>query len=189
MNFKELLEKHTKDGEINYEDAEASFQSQVNGIVKKNVKKEIGKKETELVSNFITELGIEASDIEGVKKWASTINDSSTDFQKQSVTLQKELDDALKSNTTISKDYTNFKQDTLISGLGFDSTTTKGKEKAEFLKYKFNNNVSDDVTFESQIDNYKKENREDTYRPLNNNFEQTQTSEPLEALKKLREKN
>lgn len=183
MDLKELIEKYTKDGVVDFDKAEEAFQTHTNGIIKKNVSKETAKYKETYTNDFIKELGIEANDLEGVKKWATTMNDTSTDFQKKTATLQNELEKAIQSNQTISKEYTNYKQNSLIKGLGVDG------EKAEFLKYKFNNNVSDELTFESQVEAYAKENREDTYRPLNNNFQSQQTSEPLEALKKLREKN
>jgi len=182
MDLKELLAKHTVEGVINFEEAETSFQTHVNGIVKKGVKKEVGKKETELMTNFISELGIEATDLQGVKTWVSTVNDNSTDFKNKSATLQTELDKVLKSNKTLTSEYSNFKQDTLIGSLNIEG------EQAEFLKYKFNKGVTDDVTFENQFEEYKKNNRDDTHKVLNNNFDDGETSSPLEALKKIRDK-
>jgi NACalpha-BTF3-like transcription factor len=182
MDLKSLIEKHTVDGEINFDEAEQAFQTHVNGIVVKNTTKEVDKYKQEYTTSFIKELGIEANDIEGVKKWVSNTKDNSTDFKEKNVTLQTELEKAMSLNSNLTKEYTDFKQNTLINQLGVDG------EKAEFLKYKFNKNVTDELTFESQVENYKKENREDTYRQFNNNFEEGETSGPLEALKRIREK-
>lgn len=180
MNLKDLIEKHTVEGKVNYEEAENAFQTHVNGIVTKNVKKEVGKKEAEVMTNFISELGIEATDIDGVKKWVGTMTDSATDFQKQTATLQSELDKALKLHNDVSTEYKTFKQDTLISNLG-----VKGEE-AEFLKYKFNKNLSDDVTFESQVEEYKKANRITTHRQVDPNFQDVDDQAHVNALKALR---
>ena len=180
MNLKDLIEKYTVEGKLNFEEAENAFQTHVNGIVTKNVKKEVGKKEAEVMTNFISELGIEAEDIDGVKKWVGTLTDTSTDFQKKTATLESELEKAMKLNGDLSNEYTTFKRDTLISGLG-----VKGEE-AEFLRYKFEKNLSDDVTFESQVEEYKKANRPTTHKQIDPNFDDPNTSSPLEALKKLR---
>jgi hypothetical protein len=181
MELKELIEKYTKDGVVDFEKAEEAFQTHTNGIIKKNVSKETAKYKETYTTDFIKDLGIEASDLDGVKKWVSTMNDNSTDFQKQSSTLQGKLDEALKTNANLQTDFTSYKQDTLIGGLGVD------KEKAEFLKYKFNKSVNEDTTFESLVEEYKKENRITTNREVQTNFEDHNTSSPLEALKKLRE--
>jgi hypothetical protein len=180
MNLKDLLEKHTKEGQINFDEAEVSFQNHINGIVTKDVKKKLTKQKEELMTNFISELGIEANDLDGVKKWVSTVNDNTTDFKTANTKLQKELENALNTNKKLSTEYTEFKQDTLLSSLGVDG------EKKEFLKYKFNRNISDDVTFESQVAEYKKANRGDTHRTLNPNFQESQDSDPVTALKKIR---
>jgi hypothetical protein len=181
MNLKELIEKHkAEDGTINFEEAETAFQTHINGVVTKNVKKEVGKKEAEVMGNFINELGIEAKDINGVKNWVEVMNNGTDDFKKANVKLKAQLDELTKGNTALKTEYTNFKQDTLLSSLG-----VKG-EKAEFLKYKFNKNVSDDVTFESQLEEWKKENKPTTNKFIDPNFRDTTDEAHIEALRKLR---
>ena len=182
MELKDLLGKYTVDGVVDYTKAETDFQEHINGIVTKNVKKQVGKKEAEVMGNFISELGIEANDLEGVKKWVGVMNNGTSDFKKANVKLGKELADALGINTKLQTEYTDFKQDTLIGGLGVKT------DEAEFLKYKFNKGVTEDVTFENQVDTYKKENRITTGKEINSNFEDHNTSSPLEALKRIREK-
>lgn len=181
MKLKDLIGKYTTDGEVDFEKAEIDFQSHVNGIVTKNVKTEVGKKEAEVMGNFITELGIEANDLDGVKKWVNVMNNNSNDYKKTNVSLETKLTDSLKKHTDLQTKYTDFKQDTLISGLGVKSET------AEFLKYKFNKGITEDVTFENQIDTYKKDNRITTNVEIQTNFEDHNSSSPLESLKKLRE--
>ena len=182
MELKELLSKYTVDGNIDFEKAETEYQEHINGIVTKNVKKEVGKKEAEVMSSFISELGIEANDLDGVKKWVGVMKDNTNDYKDTNVKLESQLQETLKKQNALQSEYVNFKQDTLIGSLGVKD------EEAEFLKYKFNKNVSDDVTFESLVDNYKKENRITTNKEINNNFEDHNESSPLEALKKIREK-
>lgn len=182
MDLKELLEKYTVDGVIDYEKAETGFQSHINGIVTKNVKKEVGKKEAEVMGNFISELGIEASDLDGVKNWVSVMKDNTNDFKDTNVKLQKQLEETVKMNSNLKNEYTNYKQDTLIGSLG-----VKGEE-AEFLKYKFNKSVNEDTTFESLVESYQKENRITTNKEVQSNFEDYNESSPLESFKKLRGK-
>jgi len=182
MELKDLLGKHTVDGVVDFTKAETDFQAHINGIVTKDVKKQVGKNKAEAMGNFISELGIEANDLEGVKKWVGVMNNNTNDFKTTNVKLENDLKKALASNTELQTKYVNFKQDTLISGLGVKP------EEAEFLKYKFNKGVTDDVTFENQIDTYKKENRITTGKEINTNFEDHNTSSPLESLKRLREK-
>jgi hypothetical protein len=183
MDLKELIEKYkAEDGKINYEEAETAFQTHVNGIVTKNVKKEVGKKEAEVMSNFISELGIEAEDIDGVKKWVGVMNNNTDDFKKTNVKLQSELEKALQGNQALKTEYTTFKQDTLLNSVG-----VKG-EQADFLKYKFNKNISDDVTFESQLEEWKKENKVTTNKFVEQNFNDTADEDHVAALKRLRQK-
>ena len=182
MELKELLEKHTVDGQVDFEKAETDFQAHINGIVTKNVKKEVGKKEAEVMEDFVKQLGIEANDIDGVKKWVNTMKDSTTDFKETNVKLENQLQEALKKQAELSNEYVNFKQDTLISSLG-----VKGEE-AEFLKYKFTKSVNEDTTFESLVEKYKADNKITTNKEINQNFNEHNTSTPLEALKKIREK-
>lgn len=181
MELKDLIGKYTVDGVTDFEKVETDFQKHINGIVTKDVKKQVGKKEAEVLGNFINQLGIEADDLDGVKKWVSVMNENSTDFKKANVKLEKSLEEALKGNDALKSEYTNFKQDTLISSLGVD------KEKSEFLKYKFNKGVNEENTFESFVEGYKKDNRITTGVDVQQNFEDHAESSPLESLKKLRE--
>ena len=182
MELKELIASNTVEGVIDYEKAETDFQNHINGIVTKNVKKDIGKKEAELMGNFISELGIEADDLEGVKKWAEVMNNNTNDFKTTNLTLEKQLKESLEKQNGLQKEYTEFKQDSLIKSLGVKD------EEAEFLKYKFNKNVNEETSFESLVDLYKKEHRITTNKELSSNFNDENESSPLEALKKLREK-
>jgi hypothetical protein len=182
MELKDLLGKYTVDGVVDFTKAETDFQEHINGIVTKDVKKQVGKNKAEAMGNFISELGIEADDLDGVKKWVNVMNDNSNDYQKANVKLGKDLADSLGINTKLQTEYTDFKQDTLISGLGVKP------EEAEFLKYKFNKGVTEEVTFENQVDTYKKDNRITTGKEINSNFEDHNDSSPLESLKKIREK-
>ena len=182
MELKDLLGKYTVDGVVDFTKAETDFQEHINGIVTKNVKKQVGKKEAEVMGDFISGLGIEATDLDGVKKWVGVMNNGTSDFKKANVKLESDLKKALTNNTELQSKYTNFKQDTLIGGLGVKA------DEAEFLKYKFNKGVTEDVTFENQVDTYKKENRITTSKDVNTNFEDHNTSSPLEALKRIREK-
>jgi hypothetical protein len=183
MNLKELIEKYKgENGDINFEEAETAFQTHVNGIVTKNVKKEVGKKEAEVMGDFISELGIEATDLDGVKKWVGVMNNNTDDFKKTNVKLQSELEELNKTNSALKTEYTNFKQDTLLGNLG-----VKG-EQADFLKYKFSKNLSDDVTFESQLEEWAKENKQTTNRHIDSNFDDVGENDHVEALKRLRQK-
>lgn len=181
MKLKDLLGKYTVEGVVDFDGAETDFQSHINGIVTKDVKKQVGKIEAEAMGNFISTLGIEATDLDGVNKWVKTMNDSTTDFKTSNVTLETKLTEALTKQTELQSEYTNFKQDTLISSLGVK------EDEAEFLKYKFNKGVTDEVSFESLVDTYKKDNRITTNRQFQPNADNHGDSDPLEALKKLRE--
>ncbi|RLI45405.1 hypothetical protein DRO61_10620 [Candidatus Bathyarchaeota archaeon] len=181
MELKDLIGKYTVEGVINFEKVEIDFQKHINGIVTKDVKKQVGKKEAEVMGNFISELGIEADDLEGVKKWVKVNSDNSSDFKKDNLKLDKDFNNLTTTHTDLQKEYTNFKQDTLIGSLGVNP------EQAEFLKYKFNKDVTEDDTFESRVVGYKKDNRITTNVDVQNNFEDNNDSDPLASLKKLRE--
>jgi len=181
MELKDLIGKYTIEGVTDFEKVETDFQAHINGIVTKNVKKQVGKKEAEAMGNFIKDLGIEANDLDGVKKWVSVMNDNSNDFKLANVKLDSDYKTLTTTHTDLQTEFTNYKQDTLISGIETD------KEKAEFLKYKFNKGVDEEHTFESFVDAYKKDNRITTNVDINENFEDHNESSPLASLKKLRE--
>lgn len=180
MELKELLASNTVEGVVDYEKAETDFQNHINGIVTKNVKKDIGKKEAELMGNFISELGIEATDINEVKKWVDVMKNNTNDYKTTNLTLEKQLKETLEKQNGLQKEYTDFKQDNLIKGLGVKD------EEAEFLKYKFNKGVNEEVSFESLVEEYKKANRITTNKDVSSNFNDGNESDPLVALKNLR---
>jgi|AntAceMinimDraft_18_1070375.scaffolds.fasta_scaffold37337_2 hypothetical protein len=160
FNIKELLEKHTSDGEVDYTKVNEELETQNRNIVVKESSKEIDKIKEETLASMIKELGVEGTNLEDVKLYIKQVS-GSTDEAKEEVIrlttefnkLKKDYDSGVDKLTKIETETKDKKQTDLIKSMG----VTEDKQ-VEFFKWDFNRQVTEDNSFEDVVSAYAKAN-------------------------------
>jgi len=164
-DLKKLVESNTIEGVINYEKVMASLDSDyVNPIVAKKTDKE--KLELEAVSTLVKELGLEDGTIDSLKLYIKKMGGSTDEAKESNLKLtnaMKELQDKYDTEVTTRTELEATtkldKQMAAIKGLG-----VKDEEQIDYLHYKFNKQVTDEVTLKIRGVKYYANRRKKNYR-------------------------
>ncbi len=161
FNIKDLLEKHTKDGEVDYAKINEELEVQNRNIVAKEASKEVDKIKEETLTGLIKDLGIDGNSIDDVKLYIKQVS-GSTDEAKEEVIklttqinkLKKEYDAEVENRTKLETDIRDKSQTELLkTKLGIDD-----EKQIEFFKWDFNRKVNEETPFEAVLESYIKEN-------------------------------
>lgn len=162
-DLKSIIESNTNDGVIDYEKVMASVDNDyVNPIVAKKTDKE--KLYSEAVSTLVKELGIEGETVDDLKLYVKKMGGNTDEIKEANIQLDlkvKELqglyDKEVEARTNIEKETQLSKQMEAIKGLGVTDP-----DQVEFLHYKFNKQVTEELPFDQVVTNYAKENKINT---------------------------
>lgn len=192
MDIKELLQASVKEGvELNLEETfdlegvSTQLNESINGIVTKNVKGEKDKLAKEVFTNFTSELGIEAEDMDGVKLWAKRMNGNTDEFKEANTKLTKELSELKEKYGTTEAELQEIKQQALfqnrmttIMSEGFSA------DEAEFIEFKLGKQVTEEQSFDDLFKEYINENKPKT----NNRFRKRETSDTDDVPESIKKK-
>jgi len=162
-DLKSIIETNTVEGVVDYEKVMASVDNDyVNPIVAKKTDKE--KLLNETVSTFVKELGIDGTTVDDVKLYIKQMGGNTDEIKEANIALDlkvKELqglyDTEVETRTAVEKETLLSKQMESIKGLGVTD-----KDQLEFLHYKFNKQVTEELPFDTVVSNYAKENKVNT---------------------------
>jgi hypothetical protein len=158
-DLKKLIEANTVDGVIDYEKVMGGIdQDYVNPIVAKKTDKE--KLMPEVIESVVKELGIDGKSIDDLKLYVKKMGGSTDEIKEANIKLELQLkemqanyDKEVATRTELENKAREDYQVNKIKSLGIDDT-----DQVEFLKFKFNKQVTDDKDFDSIVAEYAKEN-------------------------------
>ncbi len=160
FNVKDLIDKFTKDGEVDYAKINEELENQNRNIVVKETSKELDRIKEETLSNLIKELNIEGTSVDDVKLYIKQVS-GSTDAAKEDVIkltnefnkLKKNYDAEVGKRTKLETDLTDKHQTELVRSLGITD-----EKQIEYFKWDFNKHVDETTTFDDIVKQYKEEN-------------------------------
>jgi hypothetical protein len=158
-DLKAVIEANTNEGVIDYEKVMAKLDSEyVNPIIAKKTDKE--KLLKDAVTEVVKELGIEGESVDDIKLYVKKMGGSTDEIKEENLRLTKELEDTKKlydqeveSRTKVENEIKEKTQLDLIKGLGVED-----EKQIKFLKWDFQQQVTEDKTFEQVVEEYAKEN-------------------------------
>lgn len=163
-NIDKLILQHTdEEGNIDYEALETRINEEVNNIVAKN-KPDTSKLREELKSEVAAEiisgLGVEGNSVDDLKLWAKKMGGSTDEIKEQNIALEKQLKHIQEQYEAVEQKKLEYEQnyknqEALAKVRKFG---VKDDDAAEFIKFKVEKTLTDDVDFETALENFREEN-------------------------------
>jgi hypothetical protein len=161
FDIKKLIETHTTDGEVDYTKVNEALEEQNRNIVVKEASKEVEKLKGEQLTNILKEVGVEGESIDDLKLYIKKMGGSTDEVKEAMLKLEKEYKELETKYSSEVEAFTALKTANqekerigLIKGLGVED-----EEQVNYLKWKFENQVTDDKDFAMVVEDYKKENK------------------------------
>jgi hypothetical protein len=160
FDIEKLINDNTNEGKVDYAKVNELLEEQNRNIVVKEATKEVEKLKGEQLSSLIKELGVDGETVDDVKLYIKKMGGSTDEVKEENLKLLKQLDALTKERDTAVEKTTQLEtqakdtlQTNLIKGLGVTD-----ERMIKYLKWDFNNQVTEDVTFEDLANKYAKEN-------------------------------
>jgi len=158
-DLKKVIEANTNDGVIDYEKVMGEIDnSYVNPIIAKKTDK--SKLMPEAVNEVIKGLGIEGESLDDLKLYVKKLGGSTDEAKEENLKLMKQVKELeekynieVDTRSKLEKDAQDKKQLDLIKGLGITD-----EKQIEFFKWDFNNQVTEEKSFELVVEEYAKNN-------------------------------
>jgi len=158
-DLKKLIEANTVEGVIDYDKVMGTLDNDyVNPIVAKKTDKE--KLMPEVIANVVKELGIDGESIDDLKLYVKKMGGSTDEIKEANIKLELELKDIkakyeteVETRTQLETKAKEEYQINKIKSLG-----NEDEEQVEFLKYKFNKQVTEEKDFDTVVAEYAKKN-------------------------------
>ena len=194
-NVDKLIEQHTdEEGTIDYEAVEAAINEEVNNIVAKN-KPDTGKLKEELkgevTAELISGLGIEGQTVDDLKLWAKKMGGSTDEIKEQNLYLENQLKELTEKYEAADQERRTY-QENLRNQEAISKVRKFGvrdDDTAEFIKFKVEKQLTDDVDFDTALENFREENphyfREQgisTFRKIDSPSDTVQTDQDADVL-------
>ncbi len=159
--LKELVEKFKdEEGNIDFEEGDKAYQKHINDVVAS--KTDESKVLPKAIEKIASELGVEANSVDDLKTYIKKMGGNTDEIKEENIKLSKELDkyksdyeETLTAKQQLENEFKTKTQLDKIKSLGVD------EERAEFLHYKLNKQVNDEVDFDKVLESYKEENAEE----------------------------
>jgi len=159
-DLKKVIEANTVEGVIDYDKVMGAVDTEyVNPIVAKKTDKE--KLTNEAVSAIVQELGIDGKSIDDLKLYVKQMGGNTDEVKEANLLLEKSFKDLetkynteVDTRTKLELTQKEEAQTNLIKGLGITD-----EKQIKYLKWDFNNSVTEDKPFDTVVAEYAKENK------------------------------
>jgi hypothetical protein len=171
-DLKKVIEANTVDGVIDYDKVMAGLDTDyVNPIVAKKTDKE--KLMPEVIASVVKELGIDGESIDDLKLYVKKMGGSTDEVKEENIRLTLEMkelktnyDTEVETRTKYENETKSANQISKIKALGIED-----EEQVEFLKFKFNKQVTEDKDFDTVVAEYAQTNNvKTTTRVIKDDF-------------------
>jgi ferritin len=159
MEFKVLsvLKKYMSEEEFKAFEKAAEFEDAISNDISKYIKSNTPKVEdleVKAQEEVIKSLGLEnVTNVDELKKHIEVVSDTTTDKDKEILKWKKDYEDVNAKYETLTTEQKELKQLELIKGLGVTD-----EKQINFLKWDFNNQVTDEKDFATVVEEYRKAN-------------------------------
>lgn len=178
-DLKKVIEANTNEGVIDFEKVMATVDNDyVNPIVAKKTDK--SKLLPEAVASIIKDLGIEGESVDDLKLYVKQVSGSTDETKEELLKITKErdkyktdYDKEVETRTMLETEAKDKAKIDMIKSLGVEDEKT-----IKFLKWDFENSVTDEKDFDTVVKEYAKENKVKITTPIiKDNFGYQETGE------------
>lgn len=162
-DIKALLEQHTnEEGTVDYNAVEAAVNEEINNIVAKNkpntdkLKDEL---KGEVAKEIISGLGIDGETIDDLKLWSKKMAGNTDEIKEENVQLSNKLkeleaqyNETAEAKASLEKSLLDQERLGKLRQVGI-----KDEETAEFVKFKLEKMVNDEVDFDTALNEFKEQ--------------------------------
>lgn len=201
-NIDKLIEQFTdEEGNIDYQELEAKVNEEVNNIVAKNkpdtskLREEV---KSEVAKELIGGLGIEGESVDDLKLWAKKMGGSTDEIKEANLNLEKQVKELEEKYSTVAQEKEQYEQN-LRAQEAISKVRkygVKDDDTAEFIKFKVEKQLSDDVDFDTALESFREENphyfREQgisTFRKIDSPADTVSTDQDADVLAAFEAKN
>lgn len=163
-NIENLIQQFTdEEGNIDYQEIETQVNEEINNIVAKK-KPDTSKLREELKSEVAKELvsglGIDGESVEDLKLWAKKMGGSTDEFKEQNIELERKVKELEDKYNTVAQEKEQYEQSlrTTEAISKVRKFGIKDDDTAEFVKFKVDKLITDDVDFDTALENFREEN-------------------------------
>lgn len=163
-NIESLIQQFTdEDGNIDYGEIETKVNEEINNIVAKKkpdtskLKEEL---KSEVAKELVSGLGIDGESVDDLKLWAKKMGGSTDEFKEQNIELERKVKELEEKYNTVAQEKEQYEQ-SLRNTEAISKVRkfgVKDDDTAEFIKFKVEKQLSDDVDFDTALENFREEN-------------------------------
>lgn len=163
-NIDKLIAQYTdEEGNIDYQELETKINEEVNNIVAKNkpdtskLREEV---KGEVAQELISGLGIEGSNVDDLKLWAKKMGGSTDEFKEANIQLEQKVKELEEKYNAAAQEKEQYEQSlrTQEAISKVRKYGVKDDDTAEFIKFKVEKQLSDDVDFDTALESFREEN-------------------------------
>lgn len=163
-NIDKLIAQYTdEEGNIDYQELETKINEEVNNIVAKNkpdtskLREEV---KGEVAQELISGLGIEGSSVDDLKLWAKKMGGSTDEFKEANIQLEQKVKELEEKYNAAAQEKEQYEQSlrTQEAISKVRKYGVKDDDTAEFIKFKVEKQLSDDVDFDTALESFREEN-------------------------------